>query len=202
MKPAKFPTPTWTAPFPYGYPEAVEQGGTVAAPLLAGFSVTLIGLVLTAPDSLRWPAVSLAVLMASTILLLAAVQFAFVARQYSVLPSDLESWWPDHDESPRWEQLRSEQEAHASSHLRWAAAFRTAYNLGVLLFLAGTTISLAPPEGGGSGRWIAFGIGAVGFLGELIWTLWESFKGSNAPPASAKRQGASSAVEESTSSTH
>src|SRR4051794_33061046 len=95
--------PTWQPPSPYGYPAAVDSAGTIAAPLFAGFAVTLIGQILVQPDALRWINTALAFLCLAVVLMGAAVQFAFLARSVRVDPGELEAWWPDHDEQPRAE---------------------------------------------------------------------------------------------------
>lgn len=55
----------WSVPKPYGAPAALQSAGTVAAPLLAGFSFALVGLVLTSPERIRWPDATLVLLTAS-----------------------------------------------------------------------------------------------------------------------------------------
>jgi hypothetical protein len=103
MKPEPFPKPTWSVPIPYGYDEAATIAGSVGAPLLAGFSVSLIGIVIGYGSHMRAPGVALIVLSAAAVMLLASVQLCFKARMYFVTPTEIESWWPDHDDSPRRE---------------------------------------------------------------------------------------------------
>jgi hypothetical protein len=49
--------------------------GTVVAPLLAGFSITLLGLVVVNGRYLRWPDLALLLLAGASVLLLSVVQF-------------------------------------------------------------------------------------------------------------------------------
>lgn len=74
--------PTWMPPSPYGAPAAIEMMGSVAAPLLAGFSLTLLILVITNPDAFRWPGLVLVAFAVSAVTLISVVQFTFWARSY------------------------------------------------------------------------------------------------------------------------
>lgn len=82
--------PTWKHPRPYGTPAATESASTIAAPLLAGFSITLIAQVIDSRDSVRWPDVVFILLAGASVAMLAAVQSGFWARQYYVRPEELE----------------------------------------------------------------------------------------------------------------
>lgn len=166
------PLPAWTVPEPYGYPEAVATAGSVAAPLLAGFSITFIGVVLQLGPNIRAPGLALMVLAVATISLLGAVQAAFMARMYQVTPSQLLAWWPDHGVEHRQEQIVEEQRRHVAQHARWAAWFRRSYNFGVMFLLAAATIvMMPPPHGVQTERWIGCVILAIGFVGELAWLV-------------------------------
>jgi uncharacterized membrane protein YdbT with pleckstrin-like domain len=67
-------------PSPYGAPAAIEMMGSVAAPLLAGFSLTLLILVITNSDAFRWPGLVLVAFAVSAVTLISVVQFTFWAR--------------------------------------------------------------------------------------------------------------------------
>lgn len=155
-RPESYPTPTWKVPEPLGHPGAVTAAGSVAAPLLVGFSVTLIGLVIGQGPRIRWPGLALDLLALAVILLLGSVQCAFMARRYAVSPSEIEDWWPDHADDRRRSELREDQAQYFEDFLRWAERFRRAYNLGVLLLLAAVAVVLAPPNDQHEvARWIA-----------------------------------------------
>jgi hypothetical protein len=167
---------TWVVPLPYGYPEAVAAGGAVGAPLLAGFTVTLIGIVIGYGSHMGAPGAALDVLSAAAVVLLLAVQFSFFARAYTVHASDMVAWWPDHANEDRHRLLVAEQKAHAQQHAIWATRFRRAYNFGVLLLLVGVSVALVPPhdQGSATARWLAVAIAGAGAVGELYWVvaLW------------------------------
>jgi MFS family permease len=111
--------PTWERPVPYGYPETIQSAGMVVAPLLAGFTITLIGLVVdTSNQGIRYRDTALLILAGAVAALLTAVQCAYAARQFMVTPDEIEAWWPgvtnaaDPNEVTQWWELRAEQFAH------------------------------------------------------------------------------------------
>ncbi len=165
----------WRVPKPYGAPAALQSAGTVAAPLLAGFSFTLVGLVLTSPARVRWPDAALLLFTAAGLFLIAAVQCAFWVRRWDVTPAEILSWWPDFDGLPEAtrEQVFEEQHTHSKRQGRWARATRLAYDGGILSLLAGMTVLLAPPvqQPIVSLRGLAVLLALLGFLAELAWIV-------------------------------
>jgi hypothetical protein len=168
--------PTWERPVPYGYPETIQSAGMVVAPLLAGFTITLIGLIVdTSNQGIRYRDTALLILAGAVAALLAAVQCAYAARQFMVTPDEIEAWWPgvnnaaDQNEVTQWWELRAEQLAHWQMHSRWAARFRYAYHTGVVLVLAGLAAVLIPPHGMSTARWVAVVVVAGAALGEALW---------------------------------
>jgi hypothetical protein len=157
----------WVAPWPVGYPAAMESAGSVAAPLLAGFSFALVGLIVPEGKGIRWPGVALAFLVAAGLLFIAAVQCGFWARQWTVAPSELEEWWPDDPE----ERKHAEQRAHAQGFATWAGRLRLTYRTGILFLLVGIAMTLVPPGGIGVARWFAIAIAFAGVALELLWIV-------------------------------
>ena len=184
--------PTWRRPSPYGAPDSVQASGTVAAPLLAGFTITLMGLVVdTSNNGIRHRDTALLVLMAAVAFLLAAIQCAYSARRYMVLPDELTSWWPavnDPENRGRdslLRQLQDEQFAHRLLQTQWADRFRFTYHMGIVLMLAGLAVVLIPPSAANPGpgqaaqtvahadistiRWLAIVLAGGSAVAELIW---------------------------------
>jgi hypothetical protein len=157
----------WDVPFPFGLPVALESAGSVAAPLLAGFSFALVGLIIPAPEHFRWSSGSLVLLLASGVSFIAAVQCGFWTRQFAVTPEEIELWHPD---LPR-EQKVGLQRLHRRGFKIWSYRFNLSYRTGILLLLAGVTVALVPPGDIGRGRYLAIAVAAAGFLGELCWVL-------------------------------
>jgi hypothetical protein len=165
--------PDWYPPFPYGAAKASENAGSIAAPLLAGFSLTLVALVIDKTDKLRWPNVTLLLLVGAVILLLGAVQMAVWAREYAVTPDDIVQWWPDQDD--RAQQLAEEQRGHYALYLGWNRRFRRAYHGGILLLLSAIAFAVMPPVPKPTAppipweRYLVFAVAWAGVLLELLW---------------------------------
>jgi hypothetical protein len=166
------PSP-WRLPVAYGSAAALQAIGTVAAPLLAGFSFTLAALVLSSPSRFRWPDITLLLLMSAGVALITAVQAAAWARRWDVSPSELLAWWPEFDALPesQRETIYREQQEHAQRHARWARATQVAYDSGILLLLAGVTLLVMPITAWHllSVRTFAVIIGVSAFLSEVVW---------------------------------
>jgi hypothetical protein len=193
LRPAPDGWPTWKRPVPYGISEAIGAAGTVVAPLLAGFSVTLIVLTLglapspeapasadratgsAAGEPVLLPDIALAILVAATVALLAAVQCAFWARQYQASPDEIEQWRGGLDDlsDPKrmsaWEEARREQFGYDTLQKRWIGRFRWTYHCGILLVLAALIVLLIPGGHIAVGRWVAIAIAAAGVVAEVIW---------------------------------
>jgi hypothetical protein len=189
--------PTWKRPVPYGIAEAIGAAGTVVAPLLAGFSVTLIVLTLDVvssagtasgaeatagaspaaaqPASILHPDLALTFLVAAVAMLLAAVQCAFWARQYQATPGEIEEWWGKLDDTEdeivksNWEAARREQFGYVELQLRWIKRFRIAYHAGILLVLGALIVLLIPAGDVPASRCVAIGLAIVAALAELAW---------------------------------
>jgi|tagenome__1003787_1003787.scaffolds.fasta_scaffold20702419_1 hypothetical protein len=166
--------PGWEVPAPYGAPFAIQSLSTVAAPLLAGFSVTLSGVILQAAGQFRWPGLTLLLLAIATVMLLFCVQCGFWARHEFVLPEEARQWWGDFASSPsRRDRVAEEQRRRYRSYRRWARSARVSYDSAIVALLAGMSVALAPVGGGGEAvlRWMA----ALAFLlaaaGEVVWAV-------------------------------
>ena len=155
----------WDAFWPYGYPGSVESAGSVAAPLLAGFSFALIGGIVPEGKGIRWPGVALALFVAAGLLFIAAVQCGLWLRQWAVTPSELSEWRPNDSDSRR----RAEQRLHVKGFGVWARRLSGRTDGGILSLLAGVTFVLVPPGDPSASRWVAIVIAAVGWLLEAMW---------------------------------
>jgi hypothetical protein len=165
----------------------------VVAPLLAGFTITLMGLVVDASNQgIRYRDTALLLLMSAVAALLGAIQCAYSARRYLVRPDELDAWWPgiedpkDEGEVAQARELRAEQRAHHVLHLLWASRFRRAYHAGILLLLLGLTVVLIPPSAGhlSPARCVAIAIGIATVSAEAVWIAATSLSATRA----AKRQ--------------
>jgi hypothetical protein len=153
-----------------GYSDAVDRVGTTAAPLLAGFALTLIGLTVTGDTSIRWPDAALATLVLAVLLLIGAVQASFNAR----------SWYVPLTEFLVRLQATPDDQRHIvtgtysqglDNHKRWLTITRRAYNLGILFLLAGLVFVLVPKGGTSDARDGVIALAVVGFAVESAWLL-------------------------------
>lgn len=104
-------------PMDPGYRRSIDSAGAVSAPLLAGFSFTLLALSLPSLDSRTTttnatthavsevsrldpfsgvPEVASILLLVAGVLMIGAVQAAVMMRRYSVTPSEMAEWYPQY----------------------------------------------------------------------------------------------------------
>jgi hypothetical protein len=162
-------SPTYEVPPLYGIHGAFDNVGSIAAPLLAGFSVTSMGLVLQVEKDLRWPSLALNFLALASIFFIGAVQFGFWARQYVFTPSDVIQWWPDADNPLRQQMIRREQLEHWHGFKLWTRRATSGYRLGIVSLLLGLSIMLVPKTAMSVARLTAIAIVLLGLLFELLW---------------------------------
>jgi hypothetical protein len=158
-------------PKPFSEPAATDQIATSAAPLLAGFSFALIGIILTSDQSLRWPDLTLALLVVAALLLINTVQLGSIARRWSLPPAE---WRELLDVMPEervramhntaWDTLRRQP--------KWLLLTRLTYNTGVVVLLAAVAFSLVPSSTESLSAWriAAIAIAGLGAIGQAILT--------------------------------
>jgi hypothetical protein len=167
--------PAWGRPAPLGYGPAFEAVGNVAAPLLAGFSVSTIGIVLTAESAIRWPgAVFIALTLAAASFIM-CVQCNFHGRLYFYSPAEAADWWSESDFKERHEDIQAEQEYDLRIWHTWMNRARRLYNLGLFALWAGMAFALMPPpresQAVAGARWAAVGIAGLVIVIELLWGI-------------------------------
>lgn len=163
----------WEMPAPLGRPESIQTAGAVAAPLLAGFSLTIATVILpdisTEPRTFaRWGDLSLGLLFGAAIFLVMAVQCAMTARSYQVTPEELLTWWGRPGGPPN-EAMLANQREHAEKNKSWISMTRFTYNFGILLLLTALPLTILPPGNIPTGRWVVAVIAGLGILAEVIW---------------------------------
>jgi hypothetical protein len=125
-------------------PASIEGAGTVAAPLLAGFSFTLVAFVLQlGPGHIRWPDLTLTLLVAAGLSLIGTVQSLLWSRAYE--GTGRQSFWD--------------------------AAGKATYDIGIILLLAAICTSLLPPKDPTPARLAAVLVAAAGFTVEVLWVV-------------------------------
>ena len=177
-----FVPPKWSKPAPLGYGNAIDSVGSVASPLLAGFSLASVILVSDDAGNFRWPGAVMLALTIAAATLIGTVQCAYNARQYLWSAADVTSWWPDIENgSQREELLRHEQSKAFHRWEAWARWTRTTYDCGILALLVGLALALPPQHGAGaqeSLRWVASGMAFAACAGEVSWIVTEYWRRS------------------------
>lgn len=163
--------PSWVIPVKYGSAEALTNMGTIAAPLLGGFSLAATVQTITiTPSQSRWPDAATVLFLLAAVLFIATVQAMFWAREYQVTPDEITAWWPDAND--RLDMLRVEQAQHAAGFKMWSGRARRAYNAALICLLAGLTTLAVPAETHGRAlvlRWAAVAFGVIAIAGEVAW---------------------------------
>ncbi|MDQ1022615.1 cell division protein FtsW (lipid II flippase) [Streptomyces umbrinus] len=173
------PDDEWGRPRLIGEPHAAEQAQFIAAPLLAGAAVALIGVLAADGARFRWPGPAILCFTAAAICLIGSIQLAFRARRHLYSPAELYDWWKGQT-PPEQEVLVEEQQRNFELWLRWTNRAGTAYNLGVTALGVGAVGLLAPPEAASQDhaimRWLATAAVAASAGWELALTVqpWTS----------------------------
>lgn len=163
----------WSVPSPFGHAAAIDSMGAIAAPLLAGFSITFAGLVVSVRHAFRWENLTLGCLLVAAFALVACLQLTFRARQWVTTPSEIEQWYPN-PSMERQQELRREQLVHHQNYKRWSNRARWAYNSGILALILAVTIAMVPEGSIGLGRALVIVIAALALLAELAWVIHDS----------------------------
>lgn len=122
----------------------------VAAPLLAGFSVTLMTVVAADTAKFRWPGPAILLLVAEAMLFILAVQSGFWARQYLASPADVLAW--SDDDLDRAAAQAHERRGYAG-FAAWARRSSTFYSLGLLTLMLGLACIVIPAAGTALDPW-------------------------------------------------
>jgi hypothetical protein len=170
----ELPPDWWRPSSNLGFPQAIELTASIAAPLLAGFSITLLGVVAQASDRFLLPGPSLLLLAAAAVMFAICVQCGFWARQYLATPSETKDWYDEETLNFQLESIKARQRKSAPVYLAWVNRTQRTYQVGLLCLLAGIATVLPPQlEGDGSEhapwRWIAAALVVCAFLFELFW---------------------------------
>lgn len=160
----------YDVPDPYGQPEGSASASGVAAPLLAGGALALAGVIVQQQDSLRYPGLTLLLLVGALVLLIAAVQAGMWSRQFAVTPAEIEQWWPDPNKA-RQAAIVRDQNWHAQRHRVWARRVTVSFNLGVLVLWLAIAVAVVPRSGVQEPfwRWAAAVLALAAAVAEAGW---------------------------------
>ncbi|MFI8392179.1 hypothetical protein [Streptomyces sp. NPDC085540] len=135
--------------------DAMDSATGIAAPLLAGFTITLIGLVVPNPQHLRWTGWSLLLLTVSVLMFITCVQAGFWARRSR----------PEVD--PLYSRSVPELDA---SYVLWTRVARETYDVAIVLLLCGLGTVVAPTDRHDRFQsWTAAGLCLAAAVAEVVW---------------------------------
>jgi len=143
----------------------IKSIGETAAPVLAGFSFTVVIVVSDDATHFRWPGEAILALTVAAITLIAAFQSSKYAR---------DKRWPGADRpksSIWWTRFRYYSLTAKERTEVWRKATRNFYHLGISALLAGLAFTLAPQYGTGVQgmlRWTASGIAFAACVIETV----------------------------------
>ena len=142
----------------------------IAAPLLAGFSLTLVGVITSNAQNYRWPGAAITFLVIPAALLVACIQFGFRARSYLYSSADTQAWRPDFY-AKFSDVLRREQAGAIRQWNTWERRAGWSYNLAICILALGVALTVAPPAGAAQPgfRWAGSGVAVAAALGEAAW---------------------------------
>lgn len=142
----------WEHPDPLGYGRGVKEVHFIAAPLLAAAALSLAGVVANAEKgTFRWPGFTLLLLVVTSMLLVATVQFGYYARKFLYSRQDILDWLPEATPktgSKEEEILRYWQNKDYSEWRKFNNIANRLFDAGVVLIGFSVAALLAPPRQG------------------------------------------------------
>ena len=166
---ASLPLHSAKCPYRHSLHDSFDAMAGVAAPLLAGFSIAFIGLVIGSAPAFRWPGWTMLSLTVSALLLITALQGGFWARHYRPDVSE--------EDSSGWTLA-------IPAFTRWLHVTRWSYNSGIALLLLGLALAIFPRARDHDYAWrlaAAWTAGAAA-LGEVVWAASAHRSALGTPP--------------------
>lgn len=193
----------WRHPEPTGYVVGFTSFATIAAPLIAGFSLTTIVTLSSSADNRGTRGgIAIAAFSVAAVLMLFTLQAGLAASQRAIPPDQRAAQYPEARYQLGWmRKLLLDQWRDEKLAWRLYARCRWTYNLGIIAFLGGLIAVLIPS----SGKWdnfhtarvfpiVALVAAVIAILIEIVLTFrWPGFvsslliPGSEAPPVKLKK---------------
>jgi len=174
------------------------MAGGIAAPLLAGFSLTTVAQLVIGKDHpwlSEWAIALFAIASAS---LVYAMQFSATALGYAATPAERLDYNPeaakDEDILRKVRRLQWEEMALRAKYTK---RVKHCYNLGLITFLGGLGLILIPQHWPSPSRIVAIAVVGISIAIEVMWTLsdarrpkWLLPSSSSVEPDELESQGA------------
>lgn len=127
------------------YPASIVEFSKVAAPLLAGFSLTAVVEISGRPSLDRFNELAIMCFAIAAALLVFAIQTGLTAATYQASPDERMAWTPEaRGDIELARRLRIEQWDDERTAGRYRERARHTYNIGIISFLVGLGFALAP----------------------------------------------------------
>ncbi|GAA5195754.1 hypothetical protein GCM10023322_63120 [Rugosimonospora acidiphila] len=167
------------APEPYGAFATVDSFGGGAAPLLAGFAVTLLALIIQISAALRWPDLALVLFGLAATMFLHVVQLTARAKGYAVTPAQVREWYDDYADPDRQRAVAWELTHHRECWLFLVGRARVFYDCAMLALLVGVAVLLVPRHTRELTplRWAAIAVAGLAVLAEILEMVDQVLKG-------------------------
>jgi hypothetical protein len=135
----------WNRRRPINYPKQTEMAGGIAAPLLAGFSLTTVTQLVIGQDHPWLFQYAIAMFVIAAVLLVNTVQFSATALGYAATPSDRLDYNPEAALVPDILRIvRKRQWEEMELRAKYSSRASLCYNYGLLAFLAGLGLIIVP----------------------------------------------------------
>lgn len=162
----------WNQRRPINYPKQIEMTGGFSAPLLAGFSLTTLALLVIGKDHPWLSEWAIPLFAIAAVLLVYAVQFSTMVLRYAATPSQRLDYNPEAaSNSNILHTVRKWQWEEMELQAKYAVRARQCYNFGLLAFLAGLGLILVPnptwpwPWG----RFVGIAVVSASLIIEVLW---------------------------------
>ncbi|ASU84909.1 hypothetical protein CDO52_20815 [Nocardiopsis gilva YIM 90087] len=161
--------PRWRVPLPHGRTESIRAMGTIAAPLLGGFSLAATAALVTAeapPVLVDW---ALIAFVAAAVGFVFCVQFTAAGLGYAATPEERLMWFPSaSSDAELMARVERVQAMDAELEVRYVYRARLTYRVGLVAFLAGIVL-ICIPDSLNWPRVAAATLAALALAIELVW---------------------------------
>jgi hypothetical protein len=160
----------WQVVYPLGRTDAMRAMGTVTAPLLAGFGLATLVLLVTADKQPLLGALGTVAFAIGSTLFVFAIQFTCAGLLYAATPAERTAWETEPVSADAAARALDVQRKDIWLADRYFRSARWTYDLGIMAHLTGLAAILVPADHNAS-RWTATGVVTAALLVEGIWVV-------------------------------
>jgi len=187
-------TRVWPQRNPIAFPKGIDALGTVASPLLAGFSLTTVVQLLNSSPGPWLKEWCLALFSVASVLFLWSLHFGAEYMKYTATPSERLDYSPEaRFQSDILDRVRARHFEEMELRSRYQDRFERSYNFAIILFMCGLWALLFPhyfhslhnfysiqrwPWGNVTGLFIV----GIAILIETVWVISKGARPKNALP--------------------